>query len=117
MSESKHTPGPMTIEPTGQDGGGDKMMILHPNPDDFQTIRTLGRLFCYATKEENVANREHIAKCWNSHDAQEEKIAALLKVCKAVKVRIAFINHPNEPEDWSKVVKLIEATIELAQKE
>ena len=32
----------------------------------------------------------------------------LLKACKAVKVRIAFIGHPNEPKDWSKEVALIE---------
>ena len=30
---------------------------------------------------------------------------------QAVKIRIAFIGHPNEPKDWSKEVALIEAAI------
>ena len=63
MSKSKHTPGPMTIELTGIDGGTDKLMILRPNPNDGQQIRSLGRLWCYGTSEENKANHKRIAVC------------------------------------------------------
>ena len=36
---------------------------------------------------------------------------------EAVKIRIAFIGHPNEPKDWSKEVALIEAALLEAEPE
>lgn len=49
----------------------------------------------------------------NTSKLQEQQ-GDFLAVCKAVKIRIAFIGHPNEPmneagPDWSKEVALIEA--------
>ena len=110
MSRSKHIPGPMTIEPTGQDGGNDKLMILHPDPNDFQTIRTLGRLFCYATEEQNIANAERVAKCWNSHDA-------LLEACKAVKQCLELIDDGSGKITSGCVFQQLQAAIAQAEKE
>ena len=48
-------------------------------------------------------------------------ICALTEALKAVKVRIAFVGHPQEPmvdghPDWSTEVKLIEMALSLARK-
>lgn len=56
-----YTKGKWTIEPTGIDGGDDKLIIGHPNPKDFQVIRTIGRLFSYGEPEEQAANARLIA--------------------------------------------------------
>ena len=54
---SSYTKGEWTIEPVGIDGNPNhKLLIGHPNPNDFQVIRTIGRLFSNGSKEENEAN-------------------------------------------------------------
>jgi len=59
---NEHTKGEWTIEPVGVAGNPNHKMIMgHPNPDDFQVIRTIGCLFDHGTTEENEANAHLIA--------------------------------------------------------
>ena len=56
-----HTKGKWTIKLTGVNKGDDKLIIGHPNPNDFNVTRTIGRLSTYGTTEENKANARLIA--------------------------------------------------------
>lgn len=68
-----------------------------------------------STHEEIVAVVNKLIKRANCHDE-------LLDACKAIKLRIAFIGHPNEPKnengpDWSKEIGLLEQAIAAAEKD
>ena len=97
---SEHTKGKWTIEPTGIDGNDDKLIIGHPDPDDFNVIRTIGRLFfsrpypemhenarLIATAPETAQQRDDLFTACKRYIAYREggdddivKIAMLMKV-------------------------------------
>lgn len=87
MRDMGHTKGEWTIEPVGVAGNPNHRMITgHPNPKDFQVIRTIGRLFDYGTKEENEANARLIA-------AAPDLLAACEEYSKGVMLLREFDNE------------------------
>ena len=86
MSESKHTPGPWTIERCGIDlPENDVLIVGHPNSSDMSVIRTIGRLFSYDRPEVNKANARLIAAapelldaCKAQHEAIDRLFALLI---------------------------------------
>lgn len=73
------TKGKWTLEKTG-DNTNDKVLIGHPNPTDFNVIRTIGRLFSCESDEQAEANGRHICLCVNSHDKLLEACKGLFKL-------------------------------------
>ena len=94
MSESKHTPGPWTIERCSIDlPENDRLIVGHPNSSDMSVIRTIGRLFSYARPEVNKANARLIAAAPELLEACKELLAG---------IGMAAIDdeplRPNDPE-------------------
>jgi len=54
--------------------------------------------------------------CIKNRELKAENVK-LLNVCKAIKIRIAFIDHPNEPKDWAKEITLVETVTALKGKQ
>ncbi len=69
MSETKHTPGKV----------GASGCAIYSEKTDQPICIASGP----ATIEERIANTNHLALCWNSHDT-------LLKACKEAKSQIEF---------------------------
>lgn len=66
-----------------------------------------GVIICRLTGRETAAlNGPFMATAGNAHVAMR---AAL----KAIKLRIHFIDHPNEPKDWSTEIRLLEKALAL----
>ncbi len=77
MSESKHTQGRCKVVTEN------KPFLEIDTPGAMVTIAEVYNNTDYVDLRTGAFNAERLAKCWNSHDAQEEKIAALLDACKS----------------------------------
>ncbi len=56
-----------------------------------------------------------VVKACNAYDKLKDDNEVMLEVLKAVKLRIAFIDHPNEPKDWAPEIALLEGALALAK--
>lgn len=107
MSESKHTPGKLSLNnyhyPYAylviRKGSGDNDAF--PRPRKICDVTLDGK-----TEKEYEANARHLVKCWNSHDA-------LLDACKEVSVGLCHVLTRDKP-GW---LMRVEAAIVQAEKE
>lgn len=103
---SKHTKGYWTIEPVGVAGNPNhKLIIGHPDPKDFQVIRTIGRLFDHGSSEENKANAKLIAAAPNMKTMIEGNIVYFQNFKKL------FSDSNSEPD--KEMLSIIDRIIEL----
>ena len=102
MSESQHTQIMISADGSGIDGYAALVDVKTKGLDFYEEV--------------SVGRAEKFVKCWNSHDAQEKKIDALLDACKAVR------NLPSEQNikfitAYLYVRGLVRAAIAQAEKE
>lgn len=84
-----YTKGKWTVELMGEAGNQNERLIIgHPNPKDFNIIRSIGKTFDRG--EENIANAERICQCVNSWD---DLVAQRDELLKAAKDAISALNH------------------------
>lgn len=108
MSESKHTE--MGIKATESGECYDKRTI-----ENTDICIPCGNIFVQeedydtGSSESGVCCPDCGAEKFVSVKSVLDQRDALLNVCKAIKIRIAYIGLPSEPKDWSKEIALIEA--------